>query len=402
MDFSAWVVSGLMVVVGVHVADRLQRRRCCSARLMRVLGRIRALAPVLKMAMAYPLRVRFRTGRDARDVHARRLHDRRRRDDVGLVPARVRRRRDASAAASTCVPRSRPPSPLATTPAAAIRAPASTARRPGRRRRVDRCRQGDAGGTGRAARPTRCAGSTTGFLEQHDLRLRRAGEGLRARARGLGRHAHAPDLAVVDPFAAPRRDNWGFASHAGLPADRLLHRGQHVRPRSRRRPRPADGAVDRADRGRRARGHVAAGDGRDLDLAARRGGALRPARARRRSTTCSVARRRRRGRDGGRELERRSSRTASRPSRSASSLHDDHRRRPTRSTGCLEGFMGLGLDRRRRRARRDQRPLGRRAAPADRRAALDRLPAADGAGQRSCSSRRSSRSPRSSSARCSG
>jgi putative ABC transport system permease protein len=61
MDFSAWVVSGLMVVIAstwliVYNADAL------LGLTMRVLGRIRALAPVLKMAMAYPLRVRFRTG----------------------------------------------------------------------------------------------------------------------------------------------------------------------------------------------------------------------------------------------------------------------------------------------------------------------------------------------------
>ena len=61
MDFSAWVVSGLMLVAGatwliVYNADVL------LGATMRVAGRVRALAPVLKMAMAYPLRVRFRTG----------------------------------------------------------------------------------------------------------------------------------------------------------------------------------------------------------------------------------------------------------------------------------------------------------------------------------------------------
>jgi putative ABC transport system permease protein len=61
MDFSAWVVSGLMVVAGVtwlivYNADIV------LGLAMRVLGRVRALAPVLKMAMAYPLRGRFRTG----------------------------------------------------------------------------------------------------------------------------------------------------------------------------------------------------------------------------------------------------------------------------------------------------------------------------------------------------
>jgi putative ABC transport system permease protein len=61
MDFSIWIVSGLMVVAGatwliVYNADLL------LGLAMRVLGLIRALAPMLKMAMAYPLRGRFRTG----------------------------------------------------------------------------------------------------------------------------------------------------------------------------------------------------------------------------------------------------------------------------------------------------------------------------------------------------
>jgi putative ABC transport system permease protein len=61
MDFSTWIVSGLLVVVGtvwviVFNADLL------LGLVMRVLGRIRSLAPVLRMSMAYPLRSRFRTG----------------------------------------------------------------------------------------------------------------------------------------------------------------------------------------------------------------------------------------------------------------------------------------------------------------------------------------------------
>jgi putative ABC transport system permease protein len=60
-DFSIWIVSGVMLVAGatwliVYNADLL------LGLAMRVLGRIRALAPMLRMAMAYPLRGRFRTG----------------------------------------------------------------------------------------------------------------------------------------------------------------------------------------------------------------------------------------------------------------------------------------------------------------------------------------------------
>jgi putative ABC transport system permease protein len=61
MDFSTWIVSGLMIVVGtvwviVFNADLL------LGAVMRVFGRIHVLAPVLRMSMAYPLRARFRTG----------------------------------------------------------------------------------------------------------------------------------------------------------------------------------------------------------------------------------------------------------------------------------------------------------------------------------------------------
>jgi len=61
MDFSSWIASGLMIVVGavwtiVFNADVL------LGAAMRVLGRIRSLAPVLRLSMAYPLKSRFRTG----------------------------------------------------------------------------------------------------------------------------------------------------------------------------------------------------------------------------------------------------------------------------------------------------------------------------------------------------
>jgi putative ABC transport system permease protein len=61
MDFSIFIVSGLLIVLGavwaiVYNADVL------LAAVNAVFGRIRALTPVLRMAVAYPLRSRFRTG----------------------------------------------------------------------------------------------------------------------------------------------------------------------------------------------------------------------------------------------------------------------------------------------------------------------------------------------------
>jgi putative ABC transport system permease protein len=61
MDFSMWVVGGLLVVLGatwtiMYNADVI------LAGVQAVLGRSRTLAPVLKPSVAYPLRNRFRTG----------------------------------------------------------------------------------------------------------------------------------------------------------------------------------------------------------------------------------------------------------------------------------------------------------------------------------------------------
>jgi putative ABC transport system permease protein len=61
MDFTTWIVSGLLIVVAtvwviVFNADLL------LSGVMRVFGRFRGLAPVLRMSIAYPLSARFRTG----------------------------------------------------------------------------------------------------------------------------------------------------------------------------------------------------------------------------------------------------------------------------------------------------------------------------------------------------
>ena len=61
MNFSTWIASGLMIVVGavwviVFNADIL------LGLAMKIFGRIRSLAPILKISMAYPLASRFRTG----------------------------------------------------------------------------------------------------------------------------------------------------------------------------------------------------------------------------------------------------------------------------------------------------------------------------------------------------
>ena len=61
MNFSVWIVSGILLVLGaswviVYNADLL------LGAVTGVLGRIRSLTPILRLSIAYPLRSRFRTG----------------------------------------------------------------------------------------------------------------------------------------------------------------------------------------------------------------------------------------------------------------------------------------------------------------------------------------------------
>ena len=61
MNFSTWIVAGLMVVVGAVWTIMFNADLLLDGT-MRVFGRVRALAPILKISMAYPLAGRFRTG----------------------------------------------------------------------------------------------------------------------------------------------------------------------------------------------------------------------------------------------------------------------------------------------------------------------------------------------------
>ena len=92
LDYSYFLAGGLVIVLGatwviVYNAEPI------VAGLTWMFGRIRAVAPVLKLSTAYPLQERVPHRRDAGDVHARRLHARLRDDDLRLVRARVGPRR---------------------------------------------------------------------------------------------------------------------------------------------------------------------------------------------------------------------------------------------------------------------------------------------------------------------
>ena len=61
MDYSTWIVSGLMIVLGA-VWVIIFNAEAVLGSSMRLLGRLGRLAPVLRVSMAYPLASRFRTG----------------------------------------------------------------------------------------------------------------------------------------------------------------------------------------------------------------------------------------------------------------------------------------------------------------------------------------------------
>ena len=215
MDFSAWVVSGLMLVAGstwliVYNADLL------LGATMRITGRIRSLAPVLKMAMAYPLRVRFRTGvtlamftlvvftivvgattsgaflRAVDDVEAYGGGY-----DVNAQVASTAPVGDANAAVRREVP---------DTFEVVASESVMTAKmaQSGDRELVSYPLRGFDELLSRTPRPTRLAARAKGYASP------------RAVWQALSEH---PDLAVVDALAAPRRDHWGF----GVPPELRLH-----------------------------------------------------------------------------------------------------------------------------------------------------------------------------------
>lgn len=214
MDFSAWVVSGLMLVAGatwliVYNADLL------LGATMRVAGRVRALAPVLKMAMAYPLRVRFRTGVTLAMFTLVVFTI-----VVGATTSRAFLRAtddiEAYGGGFDVTAQVAPTSPLGNAAGVVQR------KLPGRftvvaGESVLSAKMAQAGDNKPVTYPLR------GF---DDAFLTRTTYDLAALANGYGSPravwdavSERPDLAVVDALAAPRRARWGF----GPPPELQLH-----------------------------------------------------------------------------------------------------------------------------------------------------------------------------------
>ena len=216
------------------LGDRLQRRPAARRGHGASFGRIRALAPVLRMSIAYPLRSRFRTGATLAmfTLVVFTLVDGRRRpgsfvnafDDVDDLRRRLRRPRQATVGggADRRTWRRRCSARRASTRRTS-RSSASQSVLAG---------QGAQLGTGRRLRDLpRRAASTPRSSTHTTYGLGARSRAATARRRRSGtRSATQPGLAVVDSFVVPRRDNWNFGVAARLPAQRLLPRGRDVRP----------------------------------------------------------------------------------------------------------------------------------------------------------------------------
>ena len=192
MDFSTWIAAGLMIVIGAVWVIMLQRRPAPRRGHGDRSGRIRALAPVLRIAMAYPLDQPLPHRHDARDVHARRLHARHRHGLVRLVRRTPSTTSTRSEAASTSAPGTGAAAPIdghasrdrkvagadarATSPPSA----ASPCWRSTRRRSAP---------AGRSRRTWR-GGSTGSFLEHTTFDLGAIARGYGSEPRGVGRARH--------------------------------------------------------------------------------------------------------------------------------------------------------------------------------------------------------------------
>ena len=375
MDFSAWVVSGLMLVAGatwliVYNADILLGRGDARRRPHAGAGAGAEDGDGLPAARALPHR------RHARDVHARRVHDRRRRHHVAERSCARWTTSTPSAAASTSAPRWRPRARSAT--------PAPRARRELRRTSSSRRRERDGAagqdGAGRAiAQATiRCAASTTASSTRRPTAsprapratTRRATSGTRWHAaptwrwstrsprRGAttGASASPPDLRlhgffIEDETFDPVRSSCATRGPAdtqtltviGVLADTVPIEMAGLWTSHPRPPRLfGSRAVPTVH-------HLRSAPGVDPDVAAR-------------------------------ELERAFLANGMEAESVRSVLAGGHRR-VLHAQLAAPRLHGPRPDRRRRRARRHQRPRGRRAPPADRRPALDRLPPRHGAAE---------------------
>lgn len=210
MDFSTWITSGLMIVVGaawtiMYNADLL------LGLAMRSVGRVRALAPILRMAMAYPLAGRFRTGTTfamftlvvftlvTGTVASGSFNQAF--NDVEKFGGGFDIRADSGAAnpiedmeAAIAAAPGLDPSDFATVGSQSVLA-------------VDATQVG----TGRPYETYAARGLDRSFLERTTFELGAIADGYTSARQVWDALAAQPGLAVVDSYIVPRRDNFNFA-----------------------------------------------------------------------------------------------------------------------------------------------------------------------------------------------
>ena len=213
MNFSMWVVSGLMVVLGtswviVYNADIL------LSGVMSVFGRVKSAAPVLRTSIAYPLRSRFRTGITlamftlvvftlvvgSATTNAFTF------DNVNAYGGGF----DVRASTS-------PFSPVADMSSAVRNVPGL---KPGDVNLVSRQSMVPADvtqvGSGRKTESYVLRGLDDVFLNNTTYGLATMATGYHSAKQVWQALEQHPRLAVVDPAIVPRRDNWGFGSMVKL------------------------------------------------------------------------------------------------------------------------------------------------------------------------------------------
>ena len=208
MDFTTWIVSGLLIVIAtvwviVFNADLL------LGAAMRILGRVRSLAPVLRMSIAYPLSARFRTGTtlamftlvvftlvtgsasNGSFVHAIGVED-----FGGGFQVRAGTVGEATVSDMSAALRTAPGVDAADFPFVGSQSVlAVEAKQVGARR---------------AAETYLVRGVDSSFLEHTTFGLGQLATGYASEQAVWNALRTQPGLAVVDSFVVPRRDNWNF------------------------------------------------------------------------------------------------------------------------------------------------------------------------------------------------
>ncbi|HEX2738363.1 MAG TPA: FtsX-like permease family protein, partial [Acidimicrobiia bacterium] len=212
MDFSLWIVGGLLIVLGgvwtvIYNADALLGATTA------VLGRVRSLSAVLRISMAYPLRNRLRTGMTLAmfTLVVFTLV-------VGITtpnsfitsqnnPTTFGGGFDVRAMASPANPVNDMPAALRTTKgidARDVRAVASISLVPVKARQ--------ASGTTTKSVDYPLRGLDTGFLANNHYALGSRARGYTTDKQVWDALARGDNVAVVDPWIVPHRRNWTFAA----------------------------------------------------------------------------------------------------------------------------------------------------------------------------------------------